>query len=1528
MGKCSILAHVRNPKGEIVESRLYNDLLHHTSNNRGLTKEYYAVGTSKTFLDEVGHRAEFDENGEITFSSLERLSGLQIDTDALTKSLNKEIGAGVTTYEEAISKVVSFNKSNRYKGSFMATIKPTSGGKYTLEVVKKSPAEEVALNEVIATQTLQNRIKAQLAKHGVSVKFMETDEKVKGRYSTVNAKRTADGLYQLIEISTNGPHVDKTMAEEAGHFAIGALGNSPLVKRLTDLLTEDVQREILGEDYEDNSNNTAREAAGVAVGRALINRLKHNTPWQTLAHRIASVAKKIFATIKGDKIMKARLEADAIARDIAAGFMSDDFEGTVENALSFRETLYDAKVSFNVKTFRNVMKTLRRQAKHMGALSEELFKKFENIASQVEMDKTIDPTSTLADAMALDGMAEALSLLSDMMTSEIPAMLEAVNFDDAHDFYRNMPRNAKNLRAVRAFTKYALEVANTINQACISAGGSSILSGTIGHTIDVNGNPIGYDLKDVSSKLTTLIAGGSNSLMSVLAVKEKQFFLKFLEQSYGKNYIERAARVLWKPSRENVLDEYGNQVYKRNKDGSLKLDSKGNPIPVTKQTLLKFKGREEVSIEDLLLNMEEDISVFERWIASMSNNSDVIAQICDKVTKHANLEADKLTQNDWDGIRALESKYEELKKRGLISDKRDIYEVDYSGNLTGNIRTEYKIGEWERAYNKFKQEMLEEFRRTHPTDGMSDFEIGRAFEAFFKPKVKVWHDKNSLFVVDHTGKGKRIPNNNYRDSSWDSLPTEVQKFINSVIFFKENIDARLGDIHTVSYRAPQFRGTFIDRVRNKTNEAGLIGALTSKTLSSIRDSFCETSVDTDYGSTATYSSTSEQIVPNELSLEKERVSRVPMFGINSLPDMTELSTDIFGSLLAYADMANKYLAISQISDVMEVGGTVMQEQREVEGLKENERGTSIFGKKSLSNAFSRYTKFLDKQIYGINAPKITAPWKMIVDKIIGVMNSLASFMYLGGNVHGGLVNLGTGTLETFKEAFSGEYFNAANLVRANAVYLSQLPAYIAQVGEEIKEDKIHLFIRKFDVLNDNQQDFRNWNTRRPWFINFFNNSFYFPYKGGEHYMHTVPYIALAMNTKIYNSSGEETTLWDSFTAEDIQEIKGNHGFGTMERGKSLTMGNTIYFKDRKQISTYYMIDGLIGKIDKVLNVDTSNPFGNGGIVPTPEELEYLKEKGYNLADLLNTRTLLQKDADALIWTDDDDIAFKAKAQEVCIRMHGIYNNADNTGLHQTLAGKALLAMKGYALGMFERRYGSSKFNVATGGETGGSINDALKMFLLPFTDRNKFFSNLGLTARALLLPFGEGTKNAMLKAGFSIHQFHNMRRNLGDIAVIASLWMLKMALARPDDEDEEDQSWWDGIGYYFSSRILREQIAFNTFKGLKNESTNLLSLTPIGFQAVWDLGSLAHQTIRGLSVEPSDKRLTGDDLPENYTDYYYNSKKTYKYDGEEGIKYNYGDSKAWHRFQRLMPYYKSMIMMEDPYGAYESFEYGQKVKNK
>ena len=1471
MGKCTILAHVRNPKGEVVESRLYKDLLHYTSNNRQLTKEYYAVGTNEGFLSRVKDIAEFDENGEITFKSLQRLANLQVNEDSLMQVLSADLGAGEMTYDEAISKLAAFNRNSSYNNSYMATITPSTNGKYILSVVKKNKANQVALGEVIANQTLQNRIKYQLNKAGVAVDFMEADEKINGRYSTKNATKTANGLYQLIKIS-KGEHVEATLAEEAGHFVVGAMGKSPLMKRLLNLLDDDVQRKILGNEYQGKyfGDSARREVAGTLIGEALLGNVDKRTPWQSLVNRIVNNAKKIFATLKGDEIMKASLEAREIAEYVAAGFMSDKFEGTVEEALSVRETLYSAPVSFNVRTFRDVLGKLKIQASEMGQISSDLFKRFNQIAGQVELGRDVNSPGIFGDAIALEGIAEAVSLMHDLMQAEIPDLLASVDFGDISDFYANMPRNAKVLRAVRVYAKNALAIIDIIERSTSTIPGAQALQGDVSNIqiVDSLGNPVSHNLLDIANSLKSILSS-RNGLLNELANKESQFFLRFLEDSLGSTYISRAARVIFK----------------------LKKGEK----------LIQFKGAEDVPISDLMKTLDSDISFFEKWIASMSNSSDVIGQIVDKTAKYANKVADDITRNDFAELQRIKTRFEELRKRKLISDTREIYEVGLDGKLTGNIRSEFRMGEWENSFEQMKKQALEDFKIANPDlYSKSDFERGVMWDNYFKPLAKQWHKLNSAFVIDPiTNEGRYIPNNSYRDSSWDRLPIEVQNLIGDLVQLKRNIDSRLGETHTKDYRAPQFKGTFVDKVNNRRLYERTSSAITHTVIGELRDTFCESSEDTDYGSNSTYNSQDEQLFHDKLAYEREKLNRVPLYGINKLSDMAELSTDIFHSMLAYSGMANQFAALSQIVDTLEVGKEVLSE-RKVEGLKSEK------SRDKTSAAFTRYTKFLDKQVYGISAKKIYLPKGVLVDKIAGFFTGLASKIYLGGNVAGGIVNVGTGSIEIFKEAFSGEYFTQKNWLAANAEYFKYVaPHMLGNVGKEVKTDKVSLFVQYFDVLSDNRKDWRDWNTRRPWVMNFFGKSLWLPYKSGEHYMQSIPYIGMALNTKLYDENGKETTLWDALQTESIVGTK---------KGKELSYGGITYFKDKANIATYNMISDIIAQID---NVMTSTSILGPTLNLSTEQQNYIASKGYNLADLKGTKTQLTNDIRSLVWSESDEAAFQIKAREVSNRMHGIYNNADKVMFQQTIYGNMALAMRGYALGMFERRFGSSKYSVALGNETGGSVADAAKMLLLPFMDK----SYIPLTMRALLLPFGEKTKQEMLNAGFSMHQYRNMRRNFGDFAFISMLMILKALTAKQeggDDEDEEIDDTTMGLVYYFSSRLLREQKAMNTVGGIKDESSSLLDIEPVGISVLGDLWDLTYGFIGQQFVEPSYDRLEGDEKPENYTDFYYNSRK-------EGL-YNYGDSKAERKFWRMFPYYRSKYVFENPYDAAAAFDYGKKIK--
>lgn len=1467
--KCSIYAHCTNSKGEVVESRLFKDLLHYTSNNRELAKEYYGIGINPQFLEKVQGSAKFDENGEITFQSLRKLAKLNVEKDSLLNILNKDINSGIYDYEEAVTRLQSFNRNSQFNDEFMATIKSTTNGKYYLSVVEKNITNEAALTKEISNRCLQDRVKYYLNKAGVSIKFIEDDERINGRYSTKNAKKTANGLYCLIQVS-KGKKIDEILAEEAGHFTIGALGESPLVERLMRLLTPEVQKQIVGEDYDSKylGESSKREVAGTLVGQAIAGNIDRKAPWQILAKRIVNMAKRIFYTIKGDNIANAALEADKIADMIAKGFMSPNFTGSVEEAIKTKETLYNAPTSFNVKVFRQAVNRLKLQASEMKSISNSLFDKFNNIVGQVESGRNLNVPSSFADAIALEGITEAIALMSDLMVAEIPDTLASVDFDNVTDFNSNMPANAKALRVVRTFARNALALIDLINSSTSNISGVDKLFGDTRNVIitDSSGNRVSYNLLDITDKLNKLLTG-RNGLINELKNKESQFFLKFLESAnYGNKYITRAARVVfnWK--------------------------TRGN------NKLIEFRDSENVPISDLMNDLENDISLFERFLASMSNNSDVIGQLADRTVKLANKWADDMSNQAQDQLRVLQSK---LKNIGLSNTDMFIERSNRDGTITGNIVSPYCWGDYENDWLEFKKQSIEEFNQMYPNlDGKSDFEKALLWDNFFKPKAKIWHKGDATHVAHSQWDNQQqmyIPSSDYESEQYNRdirpYPERVQ-WLNEYMELKADLDKRLPEGSMPLHRMPQFKGTFSNKIRNRRLFENSSKATIHTIMTEMRDTFCEDSEDTDFGSQQTYNTIDEDMFHNQLAFEREKINRIPLYGVNKLKDSSELSTDLFYSTFAYAGMANSYAAMSQVVDTLEVGKEVLN-RRTVEGINSEESRL-----KDKSRAYNRYLKFLDKQVYGIGVPRVKIGDKIVLNKLFGFLTGFASKYFLGGNIAGGMVNVGTGFIEIFKEAFSGEYFNVKDWAKAHKSYYGSFMQNWWGYGKEFKEDKVSLMIRHFNMLSENRSNQRAWHTRDSRILNMFGESLFLPYKTGEHYMSSMSYLALANKIKLYDSNGNRISLFNAYKVVDVEDESGNTD---PKYGKTLKLEGT-FFKSKEGIKEYNLIQSIIGQIDNVL----SNPSPFSSVLNlSQEELDYVNSKGYNLADMADVRTKLIEDSYKLTWTVDDESTFMDKAREINNRLHGIYNNQDKVAFQQNMFGNMLLAMRGYALGMLERRYGASKYSVILDGETEGSMRSLAKVIASTFTDRGGF----SLTMRAIFFPVGKRTKQAMLNAGFSANQYYNMRRNMGDAMFILALTLLKMMTAKggDDDDKEEEVDTTTGIVYYFASRLLREQEALTTIRGMSEEVPNLTNMTPVGVSALFDISNLVYQFGGSLVANEDD------------SEFYYQSKK-------EGM-YEKGDAKWESKFWRMFPYLRSNYVWEHPYEAAKSYEYGRKVRN-
>lgn len=1474
MSSCAIKPYCTNSKGESVESRLYNDLLQHTS-DRKLSNKFYLIGTNKEFLDGVRDRAKFDENGEITFNSLRKLAKLNIEEEKIRESADRELKSGNYSYTEAIQKANVFNESSQFNDDYLATISPSDNGKAYLHLVSNNANNRQKLKKLISKRMLRDRLINRLNEAGVYVDFLDHDDRIHGRYSTENIEKAVDGLYHLIQIA-HGEKVTRTLAEEAGHFAIASLGKNPLVQRLQTLLTPDVQQNILGEEYSEKilGADGRREVAGTLVGRALMEEVDKENIIGRLAYRISNLAKKVFAVLKGDQVTKDKIVAEDSARQIAKKFMSDNELVDINQALETKETLYDADHSLESETYKKIINNLTVLADKLRTINREgIYTNIYNILGSSSIGRTsqinMSPNNIFSNTIAMQGIGTAIDQILDIIGpgKEVNRLLDEIDFSNDIDFVSSMITNGSKLRQVHEFAFAIASIQKILQDSLTMLEGKESIPDVVEVIID--GKNVNLQLNVLNRQL----AEANEYIVKAVITKERQFFQRFLEQFYGKSYVETSSKLVW-----NINRKLGSRRIK-NTEGKTKF--------------IRLQDGKRYDLSALLTDLEDDITCFERFLGSMSNNSDIIGQIADKVAKEANHNADRNTEEVYNKLRISNDVFKTLGIKTI-----DVLERDENGKLTGNFLSKYNYGILDREYQKFKDNAWNDFVEKHDISYLSEIEKAYYWDSYFRPLHKSWKKEHYDFSKEDR---QWIPKDKYKNSEYIKLMNNkaIAEWYKEFIDIKESLDRKLPEGSTEVYRMPQFRGNTINRIRNKSGNK--LTAIFKIKKAQFFEAICEDITDEEFGSNLTYNSNYADPFENALAMEKERINRLPIFGINRIKNTEELSTDIFGSMLSYASMANTYEAMNTVVDCLEVGKNTLLERRVNGMLSERER----LGNKS--RAFNRYSKFLDKQIYQIGSTKtsieVTLPFskkerKFVIEKLVGAMSGMASKYFLGGNVMGGIVNTGTGTLEVFKEAMSGEFFGMKDWKRAHEIYFKYLPSALIQGGLEYKDNKLDQFIRYFNAFGDTKGKSKKWNTQDTnRILNLFNSSLYMPYKSGDHYMQSLVYMAIGSKTFIYDEDGNKKSLWDAYESYELEDSNKNR--------KTYGLRGTWY-KTKEAKQEVDLIGGILNKIQDKLE-------SNSDIKLTTTEEDYLNKEEISLENLKKTQYALAKKLDSLLWTRSDESEFMDKCREINNRLHGVYNNQDKTALHQQWFFNAFLAMKGYALGMINRRYGSSKHSIALGKDVEGSMNTFGKLVANNILTPRTYLR----TAQAVLLPYSKGASLFMQEQGFNSNQIANMKRNFGDLLLLGILYTISSMFSRNsiggDDDDKKEYSEYidneyqiEGLVYYFANRLYREQAAFNMPNSAYKESSSLLDLQPVGLAALSDMVVLGYQGIGAVVGDRDD------------SDFFYQSSKEGKYEKHE--------AKVWLHFKNRFPYWRSWYSLTHPYEAAKAYEYGKTVK--
>ena len=279
-------------------------------------------------------------------------------------------------------------------------------------------------------------------------------------------------------------------------------------------------------------------------------------------------------------------------------------------------------------------------------------------------------------------------------------------------------------------------------------------------------------------------------------------------------------------------------------------------------------------------------------------------------------------------------------------------------------------------------------------------------------------------------------------------------------------------------------------------------------------------------------------------------------------------------------------------------------------------------------------------------------------------------------------------------------------------------------------------------------------------------------------------------------------------------------------------------------------------------------------------------------------------------------------REVTNRMHGVYNKMDKTMAHRDLIGSMFLTMKGYALGLIQRRFGGGGisnmfkgteaqehlgYSVALGGETEGTITTMFKIAM-----NQKSWEDASLFFQSLIFPWMKGFESAMQKRGYSVTQAKNAKRNWGDLFFIGILALVQW-LTKPMGNDDDDDDLIDGHMYYLSMRLLQEQSAYNLPGSMMSEATSLFDAIPAGFSIMRDFGlwGIYGMVISGMIIKKTNKILT-------LGKYFYQKKIP--------GKAMQGDAKWKAKALNMVPYVRSIYWAEHPQRSKELYVCKRKQK--
>lgn len=530
----------------------------------------------------------------------------------------------------------------------------------------------------------------------------------------------------------------------------------------------------------------------------------------------------------------------------------------------------------------------------------------------------------------------------------------------------------------------------------------------------------------------------------------------------------------------------------------------------------KNKGQ-VVKVRDLLDTAESDISFLDRWLDAMGDSSDILLQAFDAIVKKA---VDSARHETIKNIREIQALRKKAESYGIGSYEW-MFERDRNGNMTGDYISEINYSQFEQDYQDLRNRLNQKYGKN-----------AKGEQARLKIEEREqWIKANAIESIF----GDLEPNPIvYQNKDYQRLSTRQKEILDEFLKLKGKFDKKLPKDRVYNLKAIQMRKNGMQRFIDSASSPSTIWSNITEHLGS--ELLEREDDDTIFGDTS--------IKKGLTDFTGKEFMVLPVLYTNRLSNPNELSTDVFGSLMAYSAMSNKYKEMEKIIDPLEVGRSIIvdggrQVKKTRGGNKLIEKitalGETITGniyEGSGTNIEKRLEDYFDCQVYQRylkdHGSFDVFGKKANINKCVSFLLKGSSTAQMGFNFLANIANVSTGVAMQNIEAIAGEFFSVKELAKADAIYMASLKDFIPEIGSRNKKSKIALVDEYFNIKGEFNKHMKFSNQRRNWLQRIFgSNILFLGQECGDHWLYNRTAIAMMLREKVNVPGRGETTLWDA-----------------------------------------------------------------------------------------------------------------------------------------------------------------------------------------------------------------------------------------------------------------------------------------------------------------------------------------------------------------------------------------------------------------